>query len=82
MTLDQVRYHQVRLGMLGIFFMLLFFKTAGIFFQDPDKDRYSVGSDLGPNCLQRLSADNILLSLAVRVLAFSLHSLKTLLDTK
>ena len=25
---------------------------------DPDQDRRSVGSDLGPNCLQRLSADN------------------------
>ena len=24
---------------------------------DPDLDRRSVGSDLGPNCLQRLSAD-------------------------
>ena len=27
---------------------------------DPDQDRHSVGPDLGPNCLQRLSAeDNI-----------------------
>ena len=25
---------------------------------DPDKDRHSVGPDLGPNCLQRLSADD------------------------
>ena len=25
---------------------------------DPDQDRYLVGPDLGPNCLQRLSADN------------------------
>ena len=25
---------------------------------DPDQDRHSVGPDLGPNCLQRLSADN------------------------
>ena len=25
---------------------------------DPDKDRYYVSSDLGPNCLQRLSADD------------------------
>ena len=33
---------------------------------DPDQDRYSVGPDLCPNCLQRLSADNILLSLAVQ----------------
>ena len=24
---------------------------------DPDQDRHSVGHDLGPNCLQRLSAD-------------------------
>ena len=24
---------------------------------DPDQDRHSVGPDLGPNCLQRLSAD-------------------------
>ena len=25
---------------------------------DPDQDRQNVGSDLGPNCLQRLSADD------------------------
>ena len=25
---------------------------------DPDRDRHSVGPDLGPNCLQRLSADD------------------------
>ena len=25
---------------------------------DPDQDRRSVGPDLGPNCLQRLSADD------------------------
>ena len=25
---------------------------------DPDKDRRYVGPDLGPNCLQRLLADN------------------------
>ena len=25
---------------------------------DPDKDYHSVSPDLGPNCLQRLSADN------------------------
>ena len=25
---------------------------------DPDKDRRAVGPDLGPNCLQRLSADD------------------------
>ena len=25
---------------------------------DSDQDRHSVGPDLGPNCLQRLSADD------------------------
>ena len=25
---------------------------------DPDQDRQNVGPDLGPNCLQRLSADD------------------------
>ena len=25
---------------------------------DPDQDRHSVGPDLGPNCLQRLSEDD------------------------
>ena len=25
---------------------------------DPDQDRHYVSPDLGPNCLQRLSADN------------------------
>ena len=25
---------------------------------DPDQDRHFVGPDLGPNCLQRLLADN------------------------
>ena len=25
---------------------------------DPDQGRHSVGPDLGPNCLQRLSADD------------------------
>ena len=25
---------------------------------DADQDRHSVGPDLGPNCLQRLSADD------------------------
>ena len=25
---------------------------------DPDHDRQNVGPDLGPNCLQRLSADD------------------------
>ena len=46
------------------FFKINFFKK---FFQDairvsngldPDQDRRSVGPDLGPNCLQRLSADD------------------------
>ena len=26
---------------------------------DPDQDRLSVGPDLGPNCLQRLTSDDI-----------------------
>ena len=26
---------------------------------DPDQDRCSVGPDLGPNCLQKLAADDI-----------------------
>ena len=26
---------------------------------DPDHDRLNVGPDLGPNCLQRLSADDM-----------------------
>ena len=26
---------------------------------DPDQDRHNVGPDLGPNCLQKLSADDI-----------------------
>ena len=30
-------------------------RTKGL---DPDQDRLSVGPDLGPNCLQRLSADD------------------------
>ena len=25
---------------------------------DPDQDQHSVGPDLGPNCFQRLSADD------------------------
>ena len=29
---------------------------------DPDQDRHSVGPDLGPNYLQRLSSDNTLSS--------------------
>ena len=31
---------------------------------DPDQDRHSVGPDLGPNCLQRLTADEKKLPLA------------------
>ena len=31
---------------------------------DPDQDQLSVGPDLGPNCLQRLSADDKKLLLA------------------
>ena len=30
---------------------------------DPDLDRHSVGPDLGPNCLQRLSTEGKLLKL-------------------
>ena len=54
----------------GYFFMLLLLSAD--FFQnnfcrntirvpnglDPDQDRHSVGPDLGPNCLQRLSEDD------------------------
>ena len=42
---------------LQIFFKIIVFKK---FFQklDPDVVRHFVGPDLGPNCLQRLSADN------------------------
>ena len=28
---------------------------------DPDQDRHYVGPDLGPNCLQRLSADDVII---------------------
>ena len=47
----------------AIFFKIIFLKK---FFQkyhqsvnslDPDQARYFVGSDLGPKCLQRISAD-------------------------
>ena len=31
---------------------------------DPDQDQHSVGPDLSPNCLQRLSADDKKLPLA------------------
>ena len=45
---------------------MLLLSSAGFlknFFQcqtvvDPDQDRSFVGPDLGPNCLQRLSADD------------------------
>ena len=50
--------------LLTFFFKINFFKK---FFQDtirvtngldPDQDRHFVGPELGPNCLQRLSADD------------------------
>ena len=34
---------------------------------EPDQDRRCVGPDLGPNCLQRLSADDILAASKERV---------------
>ena len=37
------------------FFKKLFQEHSGVF--DPDQAQYSVGPYLGPNCLQRLSAD-------------------------
>ena len=37
---------------------------------DPDQDGYYVGPDLGPNCLQRLSADDM-----PRVLTHSLNEI-------
>ena len=49
------------LSTADFFFKINFFKK---FFQrvsnglDPDQDRSHVGPDLGPNCLQGLSADN------------------------
>ena len=45
---------------LLIFFKIKFFKNIIRVPNnlDPDQDRRSVGPDLGPNCLQRLSADN------------------------
>ena len=33
-------------------------RASGSSLTDPDQDRHSVGPDLGPNCLQRLSADD------------------------
>ena len=39
--------------------MLDFFNTIRVSNRlDPDQARHFVGPDLGPNCLQRLSADN------------------------
>ena len=35
---------------------------------DPDQDQYSVGHDLGPNCLKRLSADDKFAASKERVL--------------
>ena len=32
--------------------------STGLDGLDPDHSRHSVGPDLGPNCLQRLSADD------------------------
>ena len=34
---------------------------------DPDQDQHSVGPDLGPNCLQRLFADDNVLSVLIWV---------------
>ena len=35
---------------------------------DPDQDQHSVGPNLGPNCLQRFSADNLKLPLGKKKL--------------
>ena len=45
---------------------------------DQDQDPRSVGPDLGPNCLQRLSADNMLLLLSADLsnLTFSKNSFR------
>ena len=37
---------------------------------DPDQARHFVGPDLGPNCLQTLSADNISRQIILPTLAF------------
>ena len=37
-------------------------------FLDPDQDRRSVGPGLDPNCLQRLSADEIKVNANIRIL--------------
>ena len=60
--------HAVQLIMLlllsAYFFNINFFKnsfenTIGVSNSlDPDQDQHSVGPDLGPNCLQRLSTDD------------------------
>ena len=39
---------------------------------DPDQDRHSVGPDLGPNCLQRLSVEDKLL-LAWKELTYGMN---------
>ena len=57
--------------MLGNFHLLIFFSKSTFsknYFRntvrmsnslDPDQARHFVGPDLGPNCLQKLSADDI-----------------------
>ena len=40
---------------------------------DQDQDRHSVGPDLGPNCLQRLSADDKSLRLQEKSLIYYIH---------
>ena len=43
---------------INLFDCWIFFKTIRVSNSlDPDQARHFVGSDLGPNCLQRLSAD-------------------------
>ena len=39
------------------FFKKFFQRYPSVKQFDPDQDQYSVGPDLGPNCLQKLSAD-------------------------
>ena len=39
---------------------------------DPNLDRHSVGPDLGPKCLQRLSADDKKMQLAMKELITNL----------
>ena len=38
------------------FLQIKFFRVSNSL--DPDQDQHFVGPDLGPNCLQRLSADD------------------------